>query len=126
VNDFGVMQAGGGEGGGINIEHGFRNEIAANTFRGNSIDVSLWDDDDGFFYDRLKLPDGRSQLMRVRSIVGLIPPYINGRIVDELFHQLAAHRAELTLLDVGTGGADIPASSRTWSSRPGAASNVAR
>jgi hypothetical protein len=38
-------------------------------------ELGLWDDNDGFFYDRLKLPDGNSQLMRVRSIVGLIPLY---------------------------------------------------
>ncbi len=39
----------------------------------NGPEVGLWDDTDGFFYDRLKLPDGHSELMNVRSIVGLIP-----------------------------------------------------
>ena len=34
---------------------------------------SLWDDDDGFFYDVLNLPDGTHVPMRVRSFVGLIP-----------------------------------------------------
>jgi hypothetical protein len=33
----------------------------------------LWDDQDGFFYDRLLMPDGRKIPMRVRSLVGLIP-----------------------------------------------------
>jgi hypothetical protein len=33
----------------------------------------LWDEEDGFYYDRLKLPDGSSQAVRVRSMVGLIP-----------------------------------------------------
>lgn len=33
----------------------------------------LWDDEDGFFYDQLRSPDGTVQKMRVRSIVGLIP-----------------------------------------------------
>ncbi len=36
-------------------------------------DGGLWDEKDGFFYDRLRLPDGGSQLVRLRSIVGLIP-----------------------------------------------------
>ncbi len=33
----------------------------------------LWDDDDGFFYDALILPDGTEATLRVRSLVGLIP-----------------------------------------------------
>ena len=33
----------------------------------------LWDDQDGFFYDQLRLPDNSTEKMRVRSIVGLIP-----------------------------------------------------
>ncbi len=34
--------------------------------------LQLWDEEDGFFYDALCLPDGRSQLLKVRSMVGLI------------------------------------------------------
>jgi len=34
---------------------------------------SLWDEEDGFFYDSLLLPDGRSVRLKLRSIVGLIP-----------------------------------------------------
>jgi Mannosylglycerate hydrolase MGH1-like glycoside hydrolase domain/Glycosyl hydrolase family 63 C-terminal domain len=33
----------------------------------------LWDDADGFFYDRLRLPDGQQMPMKVRSIVGVLP-----------------------------------------------------
>ncbi len=33
----------------------------------------LWDPIDGFYYDRLRLPDGNQFPMRVRSLVGLIP-----------------------------------------------------
>jgi len=36
---------------------------------------SLWDDDDGFFYDVLRYPDGRFQKFRVRSLVGIVPLY---------------------------------------------------
>ena len=36
-------------------------------------DGGLWDEQDGFFYDWLRLPDGSKSPMRVRSLVGLIP-----------------------------------------------------
>jgi len=34
--------------------------------------VGLWDEEDGFFYDVLRLPDGRATRLKVRSMVGLI------------------------------------------------------
>jgi hypothetical protein len=34
---------------------------------------ALWDDEDGFFYDQLHLPDGRAVPLKVRSLVGLLP-----------------------------------------------------
>jgi hypothetical protein len=33
----------------------------------------LWDDDDGFFYDVLHLPDNSRMPLKIRSLVGLIP-----------------------------------------------------
>jgi Mannosylglycerate hydrolase MGH1-like glycoside hydrolase domain len=33
----------------------------------------MWDEEDGFFYDLLRLPDGRAQRLKVRSLVGLLP-----------------------------------------------------
>ena len=33
----------------------------------------MWDEEDGFFYDVLRLPDGRRQRLKVRSMVGLLP-----------------------------------------------------
>jgi len=33
----------------------------------------LWDETDGFFYDQLRLADGRSFPVKVRSIVGVLP-----------------------------------------------------
>ncbi|HVN13098.1 MAG TPA: glucosidase [Kineosporiaceae bacterium] len=35
--------------------------------------TSMWDEDDGFFYDLLRLPDGSSTRLAVRSMVGLLP-----------------------------------------------------
>jgi hypothetical protein len=35
--------------------------------------AGMWDEEDGFFYDVLRLPDGRSARLKVRSMVGLLP-----------------------------------------------------
>jgi hypothetical protein len=35
--------------------------------------TGMWDEGDGFFYDVLRLPDGSSQRLKVRSMVGLLP-----------------------------------------------------
>ena len=35
--------------------------------------VDMWDEQDGFFYDTLCLPDGKHLRLKVRSFVGLIP-----------------------------------------------------
>ena len=43
----------------------------------------LWDDEDGFFYDQLRSPDGSVQKMRVRSIVGLIPLFATEVLDDD-------------------------------------------
>jgi hypothetical protein len=33
----------------------------------------LWDEEDGFYYDMLRFPDGRATRLKVRSMVGLLP-----------------------------------------------------
>ncbi len=33
----------------------------------------MWDEEDGFYYDVLRLPDGSAQRLKVRSMVGLLP-----------------------------------------------------
>jgi hypothetical protein len=35
--------------------------------------TGMWDEEDGFFYDVLRLPDGHAERLKVRSIVGLLP-----------------------------------------------------
>jgi hypothetical protein len=51
-------------------------------------DGGLWDETDGFFYDRLRLPNGQSIPMKVRSMVGLIPLFavdtIEPHVIDKL------------------------------------------
>jgi hypothetical protein len=36
-------------------------------------ETGMWDEEDGFYYDVLRLPNGQSQMLKVRSIVGLLP-----------------------------------------------------
>jgi len=35
--------------------------------------ISMWDEEDGFLYDVLQLPDGQAHRLKVRSMVGLLP-----------------------------------------------------
>ncbi|MGH2557710.1 MAG: MGH1-like glycoside hydrolase domain-containing protein, partial [Thermomicrobiales bacterium] len=35
--------------------------------------IELWDEEDGFFYDVLHLPNGATECLKVRSLVGLMP-----------------------------------------------------
>ena len=51
------------------FEHFLHISSAMNSLGGSG----LWDETDGFYYDRLQLPTGESFPMRVRSMVGLIP-----------------------------------------------------
>ena len=36
-------------------------------------EFGMWDEQDGFFYDVLRFPDGRAERLKVRSMVGLLP-----------------------------------------------------
>jgi hypothetical protein len=33
----------------------------------------MWDEEDGFFYDVLRFPDGKTRRLKVRSMIGLLP-----------------------------------------------------
>ena len=50
--------------------------------------IELWDDEDGFYYDVLHLPNGDHHPLKVRSMVGLIPLYaveiLEPDVVDKL------------------------------------------
>lgn len=48
----------------------------AMTFKsGGSDEVSLWNEEDGFYYDAISWSHGHFQQLPVRSLVGLIPTY---------------------------------------------------
>ena len=50
----------------------------------------LWDEDDGFFYDQLRMSDGSAQRLRVRTMVGLIPMFAVEILSDELLKESPA------------------------------------
>jgi hypothetical protein len=51
-------------------------------------EVRLWDEQDGFFYDVLHLPEGKPYPMKVRSMVGLIPLFAVETLEPELLERL--------------------------------------
>jgi hypothetical protein len=51
------------------VEHFFFIASAMNTPGSDG----MWDEEDGFYYDLLRLPDGSGQRLKVRSLVGLLP-----------------------------------------------------
>lgn len=48
----------------------------------NGAEENLWDEEDGFYYDRLALPDNQSVVLKVRSLVGLIPLFVVEIVAD--------------------------------------------
>jgi len=66
----------------------------------------MWDEDDGFYYDMLRLPDGRSERLKVRSVVGLLPlcavtvvePWQRERVPNLLQHFMSELRRKPELL----------------------------
>ena len=56
----------------------------------------LWDEEDGFFYDVLRFPDGRFERFRVRSFVGLIPLYAVEHLEDRDLERVPDFRENLT------------------------------
>jgi hypothetical protein len=63
--------------------------------RGGREGLALWDEEDGFFYDVLHLPDGRELPLKVRSMVGLIPLFAVETIEPALLARLPAFRRRL-------------------------------
>jgi hypothetical protein len=47
---------------------------------GAAYQQGLWDDEDSFFYDVLRLPDGSRMPLKVRSVVGLLPLAATSRL----------------------------------------------
>ena len=72
--------------------------------------VGLWDEQDQFFYDVLRLPTGESLPLRVRSMVGLIPLFaVEGTRTQEHVHP------SRNLLGGCAGSSTTGRISRVWS-----------
>jgi hypothetical protein len=66
----------------------------AMTNRGND-GVDLWNDEDGFYYDVLHLPDGTRFPLKVRSMVGLIPLFAVETLEPEVLNRLPGFKRRL-------------------------------
>jgi len=55
----------------------------------------LWDEEDGFFYDVLKLPDRESVSIKLHSIVGIIPLFAAETLEPEMLSQLPGFSSRL-------------------------------
>src|SRR5664279_4638930 len=57
--------------------------------------IGLWNEEDGFFYDVLKLPDGNHFPMKIRSMVGLIPLFAIETLEPELCDRLPGFKRRM-------------------------------
>jgi hypothetical protein len=57
--------------------------------------TGMWDESDGFFYDVLHAPDGEHFVMKIRSMVGLIPLFAVETLEPELMDQLPGFKRRL-------------------------------
>jgi hypothetical protein len=57
--------------------------------------INLWDEEDGFFYDHLHLPDGTHHALKVRSMVGLIPLFAVETLEPDVLNQLPGFKRRL-------------------------------
>ena len=53
----------------------------------NDDNSGLWDEEDNFFYDALKMPTCKTTMLKVRSMVGLIPLFAVEVLDDEIFKE---------------------------------------
>lgn len=51
-------------------------------------DISLWDDEDNFYYDVVEMSSGATDRLKVRSLVGIIPLFAVEIIHKDLFEEL--------------------------------------
>jgi hypothetical protein len=55
-------------------------------------DISLWDDEDNFYYDVVEMSNGKTERLRVRSLVGVIPLFAVEIMHKDLFDELKDFR----------------------------------
>lgn len=57
--------------------------------------IGLWNEDDLFFYDVLRLPDGEKMPLRLRSLVGLIPLFAVEVVTDDVLERFKGFTSRL-------------------------------
>jgi len=57
--------------------------------------MGLWNEEDGFFYDVLRLPDGSQFPMKIRSMVGLIPLFAVETLEPDVLDKLPGFKRRL-------------------------------
>ena len=67
----------------------------ANAINAPIEEQGLWDAEDGFFYDKLHLPDGPAVPLKLRSFVGLIPLFAVETIEPDLLELLPNFRRRM-------------------------------
>ncbi len=76
------------------FEHFIYISEAMNSASGENA-TQLWDEEDGFFYDVLHLPDMTRFPIKIRSLVGLIPLYATTILEPELMDRLPGFKERL-------------------------------
>ena len=71
----------------VNIAHAM-NDMGSNG-------RSLWDNEDGFYYDVLQLPDGEEHFVKIRSMVGLIPLFAVETLEPEIIDRLPGFKRRM-------------------------------
>jgi hypothetical protein len=61
-------------------------------------DISLWDDEDAFYYDAIQFENGSSQRLKIRSLVGIIPLFAVEIMHSSMFEQLRQFNTRLEVI----------------------------
>jgi hypothetical protein len=95
------------------VQHWFQIASAMDPLGDNSDE--MWDEEDGFFYDVLRMPDGTGRRIKVRSLVGLLPLCATAVLPEEVLErfprvteQLRAYFARNGDLLGGTADPTVP------------------
>ena len=64
---------------------------AINQHRG----TGLWDEQDGFYYDRLRVESGQDILLRLRTMVGLVPLFACDTLEEDMIQRLPGFRKRM-------------------------------
>jgi hypothetical protein len=70
--------------------------IAGGMNRAGVQEDEMWDEEDGFFYDLLCMPDGSARRLKVRSLVGLLPLCAVSILTPEFVKQFPKAMARAT------------------------------